>query len=92
MESINLPSHQAAAFERECEKRGLNAAGFDVSVRNTGADRSQIVILVGQREFRYSTEASEHAWMTAFFDDVTKEGDHGDGVTFASSREERGAK
>jgi len=92
MESIKLPSHQAAAFERECERRGLNAAGFDVSVRKTGVDQSQIVILVGQREFRYSTAVSEHAWMTSFFDDVTKEGDHGDDVTFASSREERNAK
>jgi len=92
MESVKLPSHQAAAFERECERRGLNAEGFDVSVSNTGTDQSQVIVLVGGREYRYSTAVSDHAWMAAFFDDVTKEGDHGDDVTFASSREERGAK
>jgi len=50
-----------------------------------------VVIVVGSREFRYSTALSEHAWMAAFFDDVTKEGDHGDDVKFVRSREERDA-
>ena len=91
MESIKLPSHQAAVFKQECEKKGLDAEGFDVSMENAGTDQAQVLVVVGGREYRYSTVAGEHAWIAAFFKDVTKEGDHGDGVTFATSHEERKA-
>lgn len=88
MEPLNENSHEFTVFHKACERRGLQTAGFDVQSETSSSGVTDVLVLLGGREYRYS--GADAAWAEKFFMDIGDDGDSGDGVEVMTSEKERG--
>ena len=81
MSQIDIPPEQKSAFDKRCQKDGLDPSGFDLRAYTTKVAPSHVdmVVVIADREHRYKvTQPGDTSWIDQFFVDIKKIGDPGD--------------